>query len=323
MKAIVQDRYGSADVLKLKEIERPKVGTGDVLVRVQAAGVHQGDWHLMTGRPFLVRVMGYGLRRPKTRVRGTDVAGRVEAVGPNVTQFQPGDEVFGWCSGAFAEYVSAPASNFVPKPTRLTFEQAASVAATGITALQALRDSGQVRAGQKVLVIGAAGGVGTFAVQIAKALGADVTGVCSTTKIDLVRSLGADDVIDYTREDFTRSARFWDLIIDTAGRRSLRDLRRALSHAGTLVLVGGEGGDRWLGGFQRGIGAALLSPFVRQNLRMLVSLERNEDLAVLSEMIEAGQVTPLIDRTYPLSEASDAIRHIAQGRAAGKTVITA
>jgi len=321
MKAIVQDRYGSADVLELKEIDRPAVGNGDVLVKVHAAAAHQGDWHLMTGRPYLVRIMGFGLRRPKTTVRGMDVAGRVEAVGTSVTQFQPGDEVFGWCNGSFAEYACAPVSNFLPKPARLTFEQAAAVPISGMTALQAVRDTGQVRAGQKVLITGAAGGVGSFAVQIAKAFGAEVTGVCSTTKADLVRSIGADHVIDYTREDFTRGGQRYDVIVDTAGRRPLRHLRRALGPAGMLVLVGGEGGDRWLGGFDRQLRAVLLSPFVRQHLRMLVSVERQEDLAVLKEMIEARMVTPVIDRRYPLSETPEAIRYLAQGHAIGKTVI--
>ncbi len=321
MKAIVQDRYGTAEVLQLKEIDRPPVGDDDVLVRVRAAGIHQGDWHLMTGLPYIAR-LGLGLRRPRTSVRGMDVAGVVEAVGKDVTQFQPGDEVFGWCEGSFAEYARAPQSHFLRKPSGLSFEQAAVVPISGMTALQGLRDAGKVQAGQRVLVIGAAGGVGSFAVQIAKALGGQVTGVCSTTKIELVRSIGADHIVDYTREDFTRSAQRYDLIIDTAGRRPLRQLRRALSPAGTLVLVGGEGGDRLLGGFQRHIWAALLSPFVRQQLRMLVSVERSEDLAVLRDLIDAGSVTPLIDRTYPLCDTAEAMRHLARGHAAGKTVIS-
>ncbi len=321
MKAIVQDRYGTADILQLKEIDRPPVGDDDVLVRVRAAGIHQGDWHLMTGLPYIAR-LGLGLRRPRTSVRGMDVAGVVEAVGKDVTQFQPGDEVFGWCEGSFAEYARAPQSHFLRKPSGLSFEQAAVVPISGMTALQGLRDAGKVQAGQRVLVIGAAGGVGSFAVQIAKALGGQVTGVCSTTKIELVRSIGADHIVDYTREDFTRSAQRYDLIIDTAGRRPLRQLRRALSPAGTLVLVGGEGGDRLLGGFQRHIWAALLSPFVRQQLRMLVSVERSEDLAVLRDLIDAGSVTPLIDRTYPLCDTAEAMRHLARGHAAGKTVIS-
>ena len=321
MKAIVQDRYGSADVLKLSEIDRPPVGVEDVLIRVVAAGVHQGDWHLMTGLPYFAR-LGLGLRRPKVIVRGMDVAGIVEAVGKDVTQFQPGDEVFGWCGGSFAEYAQAPQSHFLGKPSRLTFEQAAATPISGMAALHGLRDAGKIQAGQRVLVIGAAGGVGSFAVQIAKALGAEVTGVCSTTKVELVRSIGADHVIDYTREDFTRSVKRYDLILDTAGRRPLGQLRRALSPTGTLVLVGGEGGDRWLGGFQRHIWAAMLSPFVAHNLRMLVSVENSKDLAVLKDLIDAGSVTPVIDRTYRLTEAADAMRHLARGHAAGKTVIT-
>lgn len=321
MKAIVQDRYGSADVLELSEIEQPPVTDDQVRVRVRAAGVHQGDWHFMTGLPYLAR-LGLGLRRPKVRVRGLDVAGIVDAVGPDVTAFQPGDEVFGWCDGSFAEYARAPQDNFLLKPARITFEQAAAVAISGMTALQGLRDSGQIQAGQEVLVIGAAGGVGSFAVQIAKAFGATVTGVCSTAKVDVVRSIGADAVIDYTREDFTRSAARYDLVLDTAGRRPVRHLRRVLTPTGTLVIVGGEGGGRWLGGLQRQIGALLLSPFVRHRLRMLVSLERSKDLAALKELIDAGQVTPLIDRTYPLSETTAAMRHLAAGHAAGKTVIT-
>jgi NADPH:quinone reductase-like Zn-dependent oxidoreductase len=321
MQAIVQERYGSADVLELREIDRPGVGDDEVLVRVRAAGVHQGDWHLMTGLPYVAR-LGLGLRKPKSRIRGMDVAGTVEAVGKAVTTLRPGDDVFGWCDGTFAEYVPAPQSHFVPKPSRLTFEQAAAVPTSAMAALHGLRDAGAIQTGQKVLVIGAAGGVGSFAVQIAKAFGAEVTGVCSTAKLDLVRAIGADRVVDYTREDFTRSPDRYDLILDTAGRRRLRDLRRVLTPAGTLVLVGGEGGDRWLGGFQRHIWAAMLSPFVRHDLRMLYSVERNEDLATLKALIDAGQVTPVIDRTYPLREAPEAMRYLAQGHAAGKTVIT-
>jgi len=323
MKAVVQGTYGSPDVLELREIDRPVVGDGDVLVRVQAAGVDPGVWHLMTGRPYLVRLMGYGLRTPKVGVRGRDVAGRVEAVGTNVTQVQPGEEVFGIGEGSFAEYVSARPDKLAPKPANLTFEQAAAVPISALTALQALRDTGKVQPGQKVLIIGAAGGVGSFAVQLAKAFGAEVTGVCSTTKVDLVRSIGADEVINYTREDFANGARRWDLIVDTAGRRSLSHLRRALTPRGTLVIVGGEGGGRWLGGFDRQIlRAPILSLLVRQRLRPLVSKERRDDLVVLKELIEAGKVTPVIDRTYPLSEVPEAIRYLEAGHARGKIVIT-
>jgi len=251
MNAVVQDTCGSPDVLELREIDEPVVGDDQVLVQVRAAGVDPGVWHLMTGLPYLVRVVGYGLRKPKVGIRGRDVAGRVEVVGANVTRFRPGDEVFGVCDGSFAEYVCARPDKLAPKPANLTFEQAAAVPISGLTALQALRDTGKVQLGQTVLIIGAAGGVGSFAVQLAKAFGAKVTGVCSTTKLDLVRSIGADEVIDYTREDFSDGARHWDLVVDTAGRRSLSQLRRALAPRGTLVIVGGEGGGRWLGGFDR------------------------------------------------------------------------
>lgn len=322
MKAVVQDRYGSADVLELADIERPEAGEGEVLVRVRAAGLDAGVWHLMTGRPYLLRLMGFGLRAPKVPVRGREVAGRVESVGGAVTRFRPGDEVFGFCEGSFAEYVSAPEDRFAPKPANLTLEQVAATAVSGVTALQAVRDAGRVRAGQKVLVIGAAGGVGTFAVQLAKAFGADVTGVCSTTKTDLVRSLGADDVIDYTREDFADRPQRYDVILDTAGNRSLSHLRRALAPRGTLVIVGGENGGRLLGGTDRVLRALLLSPFVRQRLRGLFSAERREDLEALRELIEAGEVTPAIDRTYALSEVPEAIRYLSEGSARGKVVIT-
>jgi NADPH:quinone reductase-like Zn-dependent oxidoreductase len=316
MKAVVQDTYGSPDVLELRDIDKPVIGDDDVLVRVQAAGVDPGVWHLMTGLPYLVRIMGYRLRKPKVRIRGRDVAGRVEAVGRNVTRFHPGDEVFGICDGSFAEYMCAREDKLAPKPANLTFEQAAAVPISGLTALQAIRDKGQVQPGQKVLIIGAAGGVGTFGVQLAKAFGAEVTGVCSTTKVDLVRSIRANEVIDYTRDDFTDGARHYDLILDTAGRRSLSHLRRALTPGGTLVIVGGKGGGRWLGGFDRQIlRAPILSSFVSQKLRPFISTERSEDLVVLKELIEAGKVTPIIDRTYLLSEVPEAIRHLDEGHA--------
>jgi NADPH:quinone reductase-like Zn-dependent oxidoreductase len=322
MKAVVQDRYGPADVLELRDIEKPVVGDDRVLVRVHAAGVDPGAWHLMTGLPYLVRIMGYGLRKPKTPVRGWDVAGRVEAVGKDVTQFQPGNEVFGFCGGSFAEYARAREDNLAPKPTNLTFEQAAAVPVSALTALQGLRDAGEVKPGQKVLIIGAAGGVGTFAVQIAKAVGAEVTGVCSTTKTDLVRSIGADHAIDYTREDFADGRRPYDVILDCAGNRPLSYLRRALAPQGTLVIVGGEGGGRWLGGMGRSLQALMLSPFVRQKLRFLFSDVRKEDLEFLKELVEGGKVTPVIDRTYPLSAVPEAIRYWEAGHARGKVVIT-
>jgi len=245
MQAIVQDRYGSADVLELADIDQPVPAGNEVLMQVQAAGLHRGDWHVMTGLPYLIRIVvpALGLRKPKSPVLGMDVAGRVEAVGSKVTRFQPGDEVFGWCDGSFAEYASAPEDQLAAKPANLSFEQAAAVPISGFAALQALREVGEIQARQKVLIIGAAGAVGSFGVQLAKAFGAQVTGVASTTQVDLVRSIGADDVIDYTRADVTDGSRHWDLIIDTAGRRPLSQLRRALTPTGTLVIVGGEGAD--------------------------------------------------------------------------------
>jgi NADPH:quinone reductase-like Zn-dependent oxidoreductase len=292
-----------------------------VLVRVHAAGLDPGVWHLMTGRPYFVR-LGFGLRRPRTRVRGRDMAGRVEAVGGKVTRFRPGDEVFGVGEGSFARYACAREDKLAPKPARLSFEQAATVPISAITALQALRDKGKVRPGQRVLVIGAAGGVGSFAVQLAKAYGAEVTGVCSTTKVDLVRSLGADHVVDYTRRDVTDGGRRHDLVIDTAGNRPLSHLRRTLTPTGTLVLVGGEGGGRLFGRFDRLLRAVLLSPFLRQRLRVLVSMERRKDLETLRELIEAGTLTPVVDRTYPLGEVPEAIRYLEAGHARGKVAIT-
>jgi NADPH:quinone reductase-like Zn-dependent oxidoreductase len=321
VKAIVQDRYGSADVLEFRDIEEPVVGENDVLVRVHAAGCGPDVWHLMTGMPYMARP-AIGFRRPKVRVRGWDVAGTVESVGAKVTGFQPGDEVIGTAEGSFAELVIARPDNLVPKPANLTFEQAAAVPISGTTALRAVRDVGKVQPGQTVLVIGAAGGVGSLAVQIAKASGAKVTGVCSTSKSDLVRSIGADDVIDYTREDFADGARRWDLIVDTAGRRPLSRLRRALAPKGTLVIVGGDGGGRWTGGFFRGVlRAPLVSPFVSQKLRGLATKVKKEDLVTLTELIEAGTLTPVIDRTYPLSEAPDAIRYLEEGHVRGKVII--
>jgi NADPH:quinone reductase-like Zn-dependent oxidoreductase len=331
MKAMTQDRYGSADVLALDDIAVPVAGDDEVLIRVRAAGIGPDVWHLMTGRPYLVRLMGVGLRKPKTRVVGRDVAGSVEAVGRNVTEFQPGDEVFGNCRGALAEYACAGVASeagvggdgvLAAKPANLSFEQAAGVPTSAQTALQALRDSGAIRAGQSVLIIGASGGVGTFAIQLAKMFGAHVAGVCSTPKADLVRSLGADHVIDYTREDFADQPRRYDLILDTAGRRSLSHLRRALAPRGRLVIVGGEGGGRLTGGFERQIRAVLLSPFLRQQLRSLVAVDRREDLLFLKDVIEAGKVTPVISKTYPLSEAPKALSDADEGHGRGKAVIS-
>jgi NADPH:quinone reductase-like Zn-dependent oxidoreductase len=322
MKAIVQDTYGSTDVLELRDIDKPEIADDEVLVRVHAAGVDRGVWHLMTGLAYPIRLAGYGLRAPKTPVPGMDLAGVVEEVGSDVTRFGPGDEVFGIGKGAYAEFARAPENKLAPKPANLTFEQAAVVAISGSTALQAVRDKGHVEPGQQVLIIGASGGVGTYAVQLAKALGAEVTGVCRTTKVDLVRSIGADHVIDYTRADFADGKQRYDVILDIGGNRSLSHLRRALTRKGTLVLVGGEEGGRWLGGMDRQLRMLLLSPFVGQTLRLLISKENQEDLLALTELIEAGKVTPVIDRTYSLSEAPKAIRYMEEGHARGKVVIT-
>jgi NADPH:quinone reductase-like Zn-dependent oxidoreductase len=319
---MTQDRYGSADVLVLDDVAMPVVGDDEVLIRVHAAGVGPDVWHLMTGLPYFVRLMGLGLRKPKTRVLGWDVAGSVEAVGKDVTDFQPGDEVFGACRGSFAEYACARPEHLALKPANLSFEQAAGVPVSGCTALHGLRDEGQIQAGQTAMIIGASGGVGTFAVQLAKVFGAHVTGVCSTTKVDLVRSLGADHVIDYTREDFADGGQHYDLILDAAGRRSLSHLRRALNPKGTLVIVGGEGGGKLTGGFERQLRAALLSPFVGQRLRAVMSTERQEDLRYLKDVIEAGELTPVVSKTYPLAEAAKALSDADEGHGRGKTVIT-
>jgi NADPH:quinone reductase-like Zn-dependent oxidoreductase len=325
MKAIVQDRYGDVDVLEFRDVDQPVPTGNQVLVQVHAAGLHRGDWHVMTGLPYLIRVVvpTLGLRKPKVPVLGMDVAGRVEAVGEQVTRLQPGDAVFGWCDGAFAEYAVAPEGQLAAKPANLSFEQAAVVPVSGFAALQGLRDVGEVQPGQRVVVIGAAGGVGSFAVQLAKAFGAEVTGVCSTSQVELVRSIGADHVIDYTRDDVTDGTRHWDLILDCAGRRTLSQLRRALTPTGTLVIVGGEGGGRFMGGFDRNLRAVVLSRFVGQRLRMLSSKPRPEDLQVLRELIEAGRLTPAIGRTYPLGETPEAIRQMVEGQGrGGKIVIT-
>lgn len=320
MQAIVRHKYGSPDVLELKDIDKPVVDDDSVLVRVRAASVNPYDWHFMRGLPYIVR-MGEGLRKPKSTISGVDVAGHVEAVGKNVTQFQPGDEVFGQRGGAFAEYVCAGEKNFVLKPANLTFEQAAAVPMAGFTALQGLRDKGQIQPGQRVLINGAAGGVGTFAVQIAKAFGAHVTGVCSTRNVDMVRSIGADQVVDYTQEDFTRSGQRYDLILDVAGNRSVSDVRRVLGSNGILVVVGGPKG-RWLGPLIRMLEALVLSRFVSQRMVPFLSKRSKDDLIFLKELIEAGKVTPVIDRTYPLSETPEAIRYLEEGHAQGKVVIT-
>ncbi len=323
MPAVVQDTYGSTDVLELQQVSRPTVGDDDVLIRVRAAGVHIGDWHLMTGQPYLMRIMGFGLRAPKARTRGTDVAGTVESVGKNVTRFAIGDEVFGTCDGSFAEYATARVDTLALKPANLTFEQAATLPTSACTALQALRDAGGIESGQQVLIIGASGGVGMFAVQIAKSFGAEVTGVCSTSKLDLVSSVGADHVIDYTQGDFTRTGQRYDLILDMGGNRSLSRLRRVLSPRGSLVLVGGEGGGRWIGGAMgRSLRAVVLSPFVGQRLRMILGQARSDDLQFLTGLAETARVSPVIDQTYPLSRVPDALRRLIEGRSRGKLVIT-
>ena len=322
MKAIVQDKYGSPDdVLELQDIDKPVAKDDEVLVRVRAAAVHPGDWMVTTGRPYIIRI-GTGLRKPRKRVPGFDVAGHVEAVGKNVTEFQPGDEVFGKGNGTCAEYVSVSEDALALKPANLTFDQAAAVPISAFTALQALRDKGQIQPGQKVLINGASGGVGTFAVQIAKSLGAEVTGVCSGKNADMVRSIGADHVIDYTQEDFTHGEKRYDFILDNAGNHSLSDCRRALTPKGTLIPNNGTSGGRWIGTVGRTVGALVLSPFLRRQGRPFVSMAKKEGLVALRELIEAGKVTPVIDRTYPLSEIAEAMSHVGGGHARGKVVIT-
>jgi NADPH:quinone reductase-like Zn-dependent oxidoreductase len=298
MQAVVQDTYGSADVLRLARIARPEIGDDELLLRVHAASVHIGDWHVMTGLPYLLRVVSFGFRAPKARVRGMDVAGTVEAVGQDVTQFQAGDEVFGTCDGSFADAV-ARVDTLAHKPANLTFEQAAAVPTSAVAALQALRDAGGITSGEQVLIVGASGGVGLFAVQIAKSFGAEVTGVCSTAKADRVRSVGADHVIDYAQEDFVQSGQPYDLILIMGENRSLSQLRKALRPGGRLVPVGTEEGNRWFGG-EAWIHAMLLSRLVR-HLRPLASEPNQADLKFLTELIEAGKITPVIDKTLPLS----------------------
>jgi NADPH:quinone reductase-like Zn-dependent oxidoreductase len=321
MRAIVGESYGSADVLQLRDIERPEIGRDEVLVRVDAAGLDRGVWHVTTGLPYPIRLAGYGLRAPKNPVPGMDLAGTVEEVGAGVTRFAPGDAVFGIGKGSFAEFARAPESKLAAMPANLTRAQAAVVAVSGLPALQGLRDHGKVVPGQRVLIIGASGGVGTYAVQVAKAFGTEVTAVCSTTKVDLVRSLGADHVVDYTREDFADGRRRYDVILDIGGNASLSRLRRALTAKGTLVIAGGESGGRWLGGNDRQLRAIVLSRFVDQTLTTFISSENHRDMLTLKELIEAGSVAPVIDRSFPLAEVPDAIRYLEQGRARGKVVI--
>src|SRR3954452_20789003 len=319
MRAVVRNGYGSIDVLRLGEIDKPVAGEGEVLVRVHAAGVDQGVCHLMTGTRSGMRLAGFGLRAPKNPLLGYDVAGRIEAVGARVTEFRPGQEGFGTCRGSFAEYAVARPDRLLPKPDNVTFEQAAAVPISGYAALQAVRHGG-VRPGQRVLIIGAGGGVGTFAVQIAKADGAEVTGVSSASKTELVRSIGADHVIDYTREDFADGRNRYDVILDIAGNRSLSQLRRALTPRGTLVIVGAEDAGNWLG-IRRQLRAAALSPFVRQRLGFFISKERREDLEELRKLLEADAIRPVVDRTFPLEEVPAAIRYLRDGHARGKIVI--
>jgi NADPH:quinone reductase-like Zn-dependent oxidoreductase len=321
MQAIVQDTYGPTDVLELREVDRPEISADEVLVRVHAAGVDRGVWHLMTGLPYPVR-LAYGLRSPRSPTPGMDLAGVVVAVGADVTRFRPGDEVLGIGVGTFAEYARAPEAKLVAKPAGLTFEQAAVVAISGATALQAVRDHGQVRPGHRALVIGASGGVGTYAVQIAKAYGAEVTGVASGTKLDLVRSLGADHVVDYARDDFADGSRRYDVVVDIGGNSSLTRLRRSLTPTGTAVITGGETDGRWLGGYDRQLRASLLSPFVGQRLTTFVNKEALEHLLALVDLLESGQVVPAVDRAFPLAEAAKAVRYVEEGHARGKVVVT-
>lgn len=321
MKAIAYDKYGPPDVLKLRDVSKPTARNGEVLVRIRAAAVSPGDWFYLRGEPYIMR-LAVGLLTPRNGVLGRAVAGQVQEAGGEVTRFRPGDEVFAEISkGGFAEYACVAGTALALKPASLTYEQAAAVPLVGVTALKGLRDHGKIKPGQKVLVTGASGGVGTFAVQVAKAFGADVTGVCSTRNVDLVRSIGADHVIDYTQEDFTQGGRRYDLILDNVGDHSVLECRRALTPRGTL-LPNSVAGGRWLGGLPRVAGAFALSPFVRQRLRPFLPAGTGEDLAVLTALIEAGKVTPVIDRTFPLSETAEALAYYGQGHTRGKVVIT-
>ena len=320
MRAIVYAAYGPPSVLQLAEVAKPTPKDDEVLVSIRAAAANPLDWHFMRGRPYALRLAA-GLRRPNDNRIGVDVAGQVAAIGKNVTQFRPGDEVFGTCKGAFAEYACAAESALAPKPAKLTFEQAAVVPVAAFTALQGLRDGGQIQRGQKILINGASGGVGTFAVQIAKLFGAAVTGVCSTRNMDLVRSIGAHQVVDYTVEDFTHSGQRYDLIFDTVGNHSLSDCRRALTTKGTLVLVGAPDEGPWLGALTGMLKALVASRFVSQKLRPVLAKNRKDDLIVLGEFLEAGKVIPVIDRSYPLSDVAEAIRYLEAGHARGKVVI--
>jgi NADPH:quinone reductase-like Zn-dependent oxidoreductase len=321
MQAVVQEAYGSAEVLRPARVAPPAVAGDEILVRVRAAGLGRDTWHLMTGRPYLLRLV-FGIRRPRSRVPGRELAGTVAAVGPAVTRFAVGDEVFGIGKGTYAEYAVAREGKLARKPAAASFAQAAAVPISALTALQALRDAGRIQSGQSVLILGASGGVGSYAVQLAKAVGADVTGVCSTSKLDLVRSLGADEVIDYTRGDFADGGKQYDLIVDLAGRPALSRLRRALRPQGTAVFAGGEGGGSWTGGVGRQLRGLALTPFVGQRLVNCICKENAGDLERLAGYIEAGQVTPAIDRAYPLDQLPEAMRYFASGQARGKVAIT-
>ena len=323
MKAIVQERFGPPDVLRLVDTDPPEVGADDVLIRVHAAALNPYDWHVMRGDPLIARLMGeVGLTRPKARVAGVDAAGRVEVAGANVRGLRPGDEVLGFCRGAFAEYARAAADKVVPKPGSLTFEQAAAVPMAGATALRGIRDVGAVRAGHRVLVNGAAGGVGTYAVQIAAALGAEVTGVCSTRNAGLVRSIGAAHVVDYTTQDFTDGRAHYDVILDNVGNRPLSRLRRALAPAGTLVLNGGGSPGHVLGPVGAILRAVVVNGLVRERLRLLPHEQKREQLLTLTGLIDAGKLTPVLDRTCPLAGTAEGLRRVEQGHARGKVVIT-
>jgi NADPH:quinone reductase-like Zn-dependent oxidoreductase len=321
MKAIVQDEYGSADVLELRTIDRPRIEADEVMIEVHAAGVDRGTWHLMTGLPYLVRLAGFGVVRPKNPVPGLDVAGRVVAIGAEVTRFEPGDEVFGIGRGSYAEYATADQNKLARKPADATFEEVAVAAVSGITALQALTDIGHLDARQRVLIIGASGGVGTFAVQLAKALGADVTGVCGPTMVDTVRSLGADHVLDYTTEDFVNDGRRYDLILDIGGRNRVSKLRSVLTPKGTLVIVGGEGGNKLTGGVGRQLRAMLLSPFIGQKLTTFISSEHYESIERLAAFIESGAIVPTIGRRFALADVPAAMRHLEMSESSGKSVV--
>ncbi len=320
MRSVTHHEYGSAAVVRVGQSARPAPGPGEVLLRVHAAGLDRGVWHTMTGTPYAGR-LAFGLRRPKNPVLGLDVAGTVVVLGPGVTRFAVGDEAYGFGQGTFAEYAVAREAKLARKPSNISFEQAAAVPVSAVTALQAL-DAGHVQPGQMVLIIGASGGVGTYAVQLAKALGAQVIGVCSNAKMDLVRSLGADHVIDYASEDFADGSRRYDLIIDIGGNPAIRRLRRALAPAGTVVMVGGEEGGSWTGSMDRQLRAMTLSLFIRQRLTMVLTKQRASDLERLTDLIESGKVVPSVGRTYPLEQTPEAIRHLAAGHTRGKAVIT-